>query len=267
MPELIRLATSDGKVHYGAFYPAEIPASIAIVLVHGMTGSFIGEVESAIPPMLAAAGIPVLAANNRGNGILGAATEKVDGIVPDIAAAMDWMQARGFERIALVGHSKGGAKVSYYLARTADPRVKALGVLSPGSSFHFVPSWLAAQFSPKNPENFLKKVKKLVSKGKGERLFSDPAWPYLVSAGTLVDHGAAEGDDVLDNLGKVRLPVLAACGSLELDWCTVVATLRSGAPSWFHVAVVEGADHVYTGKETELAALIAGWVKGLKTNG
>jgi alpha-beta hydrolase superfamily lysophospholipase len=263
LAELVRLTTSDGKTHYGAFYPAEQPSALGVVLVHGMTGSFVGEIESAVPPMLAAAGLPTLAANNRGNGLLGAATETVAGVLPDIAAAIDALQARGFARIVLIGHSKGGAKVSYYMTQTKDPRIVALGLLSPGASFHFTPAWLAAQFSPKDAQHWLKKAKKLAAKGKGERIFTDSAWPYLVSAGTLADHAAAVDDDVLDNLTRVRVPVLAACGSLELDWCTVVATLRSGAPDGFRVAVVAGADHVYTGKERELADLIIAWVKGL----
>jgi alpha-beta hydrolase superfamily lysophospholipase len=263
LAELVRLTTSDNKTHFGAFYPAEQPSSIGVVLVHGMTGSFVGEIESAVPPLLAAAGLPTLVANNRGHGMLGAATETVDGVLPDIAAAIDALQARGFVRIVLIGHSKGGVKVSTYMTQTRDPRVVALGLLSPAASFHAMPAWLAAQFSPKDAQHWLNKAKKLAAKGKGARLFTDSAWPYLVSAATLADHAAAEGDDVLENLVRVRVPVLAACGSLELDWCTVVATLRSGAPAGFRVAVIAGADHVYTGKERELADLIISWVQGL----
>ncbi len=263
LAELVRLTTSDGKIHYGAFYPADLPSSVGVVLVHGMTGSFVGEIESAVPPMLAAAGLPTLVANNRGHGLLGAATETVGGVLPDIAAAIEAMQARGFARIVLIGHSKGGVKVATYMTQTRDPRIVALGLLSPAASFHQMPVWLASQFSPKDAQHWLKKAKKLAAKGKGERIFTDNAWPYLVSANTLADHAAVEGDDVLENLTHITLPVLAACGSLELDWCTVVATLRSGAPRGFRVEVVAGADHVYTGKERVLADLILDWVKGL----
>lgn len=263
MVELFRLATADGLTHFGAYYPAREPSPLGIVLVHGMTGSFIGEIEGAVPPLLAEAGLAVLAANNRGNGLLGAATEKVAGVLPDIGAAIDAMQARGFDRIALVGHSKGGVKVCYYLAETGDPRVAGLGLLSPASSFHQMPGWIAAQFGGKDAQRWLKKAARLASKGKGERIFTDSAWPYLVSAGTLADHAAACRDDVLDRLQEIQVPVLAACGSLELDWCTVVATLRSGAPEGFRVEVIQGADHVYTGKETELAALLIEWAKSL----
>jgi pimeloyl-ACP methyl ester carboxylesterase len=262
---LIRLTTSDGKFHYGAFYPGrgENPSPLGVVLVHGADSSFVGPIESALPPMLAEAGLTVVAANNRGSGLLGTATETVAGVVPDIAAAIDFMQTRGFTRILLIGHSKGGVKASYYLRQTADPRVTALGLLSPSASFHAVPEWIATQFAPDDPQDWLKKAKKLAAKGKGERIFTDKDWPYLISAGTLADHAAAEGDDVVDNLIQIQVPVLAACGSLELDWCTVVATLRSGAPAGFRVEIVNGANHVYAGKEKELARIIIDWVKGL----
>jgi pimeloyl-ACP methyl ester carboxylesterase len=183
--------------------------------------------------------------------------------VPDIAAAIDLMQTRGFSRIILIGHGKGGTKASYYWSQTADPRVMALGLISPTASFHGMPEWISTQFAPDDPQSWLKKAKKLAAKGKGERIFTDSAWPYLISADTLSDHAAAEGDDVVDALTKIDIPVLAACGSLELEWCTVVATLRSGAPAGIRVKILAGANHVYTGKEKVLAEIIIDWVRGL----
>jgi pimeloyl-ACP methyl ester carboxylesterase len=68
--ELITLETTDGLTHYGALYGAARGRrrDLAVVLVHGMTGSFIGEVESALPPILARSGYTCLVANNRGHG-------------------------------------------------------------------------------------------------------------------------------------------------------------------------------------------------------
>lgn len=265
LAELIRLTTSDQKIHYGAFYPAQgvHPHPLGVVLVHGMTGSFIGEIESALPPMLAAEGFNMLVANNRGHGILGAANEDFGVCIPDIQAALDWMAARGFKRIALVGHSKGGVKVAYYLAKTCDPRVEALGLLSPVPSVHQMPLWQSVQFAGKRSERWLEKAQKRAQKGKVAHLYTDKAWPYLISAGTIADHCVLKGGDVLKNLKKIQVPVLAACGSLELDWCTVVAKLLKEHPSGVQVDLIEGANHVYAGKEKELGDLLVAWLGGL----
>jgi hypothetical protein len=262
-PELIRITTADGCKHFGAYYPCQTQSALGVVLIHGMTGSFVGELESALPPLLTAAGLPVLVANNRGNGLLGAANETVAGVLPDVAAALGAMQVRGFERIVLLGHSKGGIKVSYYLTQTGDPRVVALGLLSPAASFHVLPTWLAAQFGKKDPQRWLKKVFKQAAKGNGGHIYVDEAWPYLISAGTLSDHAAACLDDVGEHVTQLALPILAVCGSLELDWCTVVANLLSNAPGHVRAAVIGGADHVYTSKEQDLADLLTDWIRGL----
>jgi alpha-beta hydrolase superfamily lysophospholipase len=265
LAELIRLQTPDGKTHFGAVYPGQGPApsAIGVVWVHGMTGSFIGELESSLPPLLAEAGYTTLTANNRGNGLLGSATEDFAGCIPDIRAAIDALAERGYKRIALLGHSRGGVKVSYYLSQTSDPRVRGLGILSPAASAHQAPDWIARQFGGEKSEKWLKKALKRARKGQGSHLYTDSAWPYLVSAATLADFGAQDQDDVLAILPALRLPILAACGSLELEWCSVVTELRKRPHPRCQVAVVDGADHIYTGKEADLARLLVDWLSHL----
>ncbi len=260
LAELIKLQTTDGLTHYGALYHAEKPKQIAVVLVHGLTGRFVGEVESALPPLLAAAGYSCLVANNRGNGFMGAATENFSGCLPDIESALDLMQARGFHRIALLGHSKGGVKVTYYMAQKKDPRVAALGILSPASNVHEIYRRLA---SMENPDHFIEQAKKLVEEGKGETILHLDNWPFFVSAGTVWDHHTAIGDDVLDLLPSIPLPTLAVCGELELDWCQVVATLQKAPPKNYHIHVVPCADHVYTGCESRLGKIVVEWLDSL----
>lgn len=265
LAELIRLTTSDGLSHPGAFYAAKSaePVPLGVVIVHGLTGSFVGEIETALPPLLAEAGYSTLVFNNRGTGIVGGATELFAGCIPDIRAAIDWMETRGFSRIALFGHSKAGAKVAYYMVKTSDPRVTGLSVLSPVDSAHDTIHWQAPQFGKRNPSAWLERVKALAARGKGDVLFAKPTWPYLLSAATAADHLALTDDTTLDNLAALRLPILAACGSLELDWCKTVAALLPEPPPGYRVAVIDGADHVYTGHEKEMADLMIGWMKTL----
>jgi pimeloyl-ACP methyl ester carboxylesterase len=262
LAELTTLQTSDGLTHYGALYGARRGKrrALAVVLVHGMTGSFIGEIESALPPMLARAGYACLVANNRGHEFYGTATERFAGVLPDIGAAMDLMAGRGFGRIALVGHSRGGIKVAYYMAQRADPRVVALGLLSPADSVRSI----ARQIGPlMGGKRWLSRVRAAVAEGRGDTMLTCAQWPYMLSAASLLDSTLAEGDDVSQNLKSIRVPVFAACGEKEIDWCTVVAGLRADPPPGTTVHIIPRADHVYTGEEAVLARRLVAWLDGL----
>jgi pimeloyl-ACP methyl ester carboxylesterase len=260
--ELIKLKTTDGLTHYGALYAPAKPRrrNLAVVMVHGMTGSFIGEIESAVPPLLARAGYPCLVANNRGHEFYGTATELFAGFLPDVGAALDFVAGRGFGRIALVGHSRGGIKVAYYMAQRADPRVVALGLLSPADSVRTIARQVGPLFGGRR---WLARVRALVAEGRGDTILACSQWPYMLSAASLLDSYSAAGDDVLQNLKSVRVPVFAACGEKEIDWCTVVARLRADPPPGYTVHVIPDADHVYTGQEAVLARRLVAWLDAI----
>ena len=259
LAELITLQTTDGLTHYGALYNPAVGRrrDLGVVLVHGMTASFVGEIESALPPMLSGAGYACLVANNRGHDFFGTATERFAGFLPDVGAALDFMTGRGFERIALVGHSRGGIKVAYYLAQRADPRVVALGLLSPADSVRTIARQLGPALGGKR---WLSRVQALVAEGRGETILTCSQWPYMLSAASLLDSYNAQGDVVAENLKAIRVPVFAACGEKEIDWCTVVARLSADPPPGYTVHVIPGADHVYAGEEAELANRLVVWL-------
>jgi len=269
LAELIKLTTSDGLQHFGAIYHARDYTSraekpVGVVLVHGYTGTFTGEVEGALPPMLAAAGYTTLVANNRGAGILGAARERFEGCVPDIRAAIDLMADRGYGRIILLGHSKGGVKAAYYLAQTGDPRVIALGLLSPASGAREIGDLNRRLIGGDQSDAWYEEVERIVAAGQEEALYAMPTWPYLATAGMIVDHARRRDADLAALLPGFNLPVLAMCGGAELNWCVVVANLKKQPPAGYTVRTVRGADHVYAAKEKELGRAVVRWLNGLE---
>ena len=260
--ELIKIHTQDGRTHFGAFYPAQGEARrMGVVFVHGWTGCFVGEMESVTPGLVAQAGYACLVANNRGNGYMGAATEDFAGCIPDIAASIDFMEERGFDRVALIGHSKGGVKVAYYLTQTKDPRVARLGLLSPAPDVHSQPAWMAESLGRKDTEAFMEEVRGMVERGEGEKMISLPVWPFFTTARTLWDHYTVRGDEVQELVKGFTLPLLALCGETEMDWCVAVTMLVKATPANVRALIIPGADHVYTGMEDKVANAIVDWLE------
>ncbi|MBN2548832.1 MAG: alpha/beta fold hydrolase [Anaerolineales bacterium] len=261
--ELIQLHTSDGLTHSGAFYPPQgNTKELGVIFVHGMTGSFVGEIESVVPGLIALAGYATLCANNRGYGYKGAATEEFAGCIPDIRAAIDFMEERGYSRIALIGHSKGGVKVAYYLTQTQDERVAMLGLLSPADNVHGIPYWVTPLIGKNDVESFMEELDTVIESGQEEKMYILPEWPYFISARTLLDHYRTRDDDVLPQIPGFKLPLLAVCGGQETDWCTTVTMLQKTPPANARVLIIPEADHVYTGKEMILAQVIIDWLGG-----
>lgn len=264
LAELVKLQTCDNKTHFGALYiPMGTPKPLGVVFIHGMTGNFVGEMESITPGLVAKAGYASLVANNRGAGYSGAATEDFAGCIHDIRANIEFMVERGFQRIALVGHSKGGVKVAYYLSQTRDPRVASLGLLSPAENVHGVPVWMANSMGYGDIRQFIPTVRKMVKEGRGDTILTIPIWPYFVSAKTFLDHYKVRGDNVLLLARSFTLPMFALCGERELDWCKPVASLNKRHNSNVTVVILPGADHVYTNCEAAAAEAIVNWLDNL----
>ena len=192
LAELIRLTTSDGLIHYGAIYPARTskPDPLGVVIVHGLTGSFVGEIESALPPYWLGSRVSPPGRQQPRHGHCRAPpVETLAGCIPDIRAALDLMEARGFQQVVLFGHSKAGPKVTYYLTKTGDPRVAALGRSHQRASVHEMPVWFTQQFGKRDPKRLVGARAVPGCQGQGGHASSPSRdWPFLISAKTVVDH-------------------------------------------------------------------------------
>lgn len=131
--ELVRVTKADKARLEGPWYPATaaVGSTIDAVIMHyGVGGNFYaaGFFEEALPA-LAACGIAVLRAKNRGHDgvyrqygpdpaplLLGAAYEVMDDSRYDCRAWLDFAAARGCRRIAMWGHSLGAVKAICFAA-------------------------------------------------------------------------------------------------------------------------------------------------------
>jgi pimeloyl-ACP methyl ester carboxylesterase len=188
----------------------------------------------------------------------------------DIAAWIDFVEHEGFSKVVLVGHSAGWATVRAYQADVHDPRVVGL-VLASGQ----------ARGVPNSTDpGLVAQAAKLVADGHGEELLRlpNPSFPSFVSAATYLDISKAPAD-MLDFFGertpnsgvnRITCPMLAFFGTRESDIGTEadLGVLKSSADRQprhpkVTTAMIGGADHMYTGEETQVAQVIASWADSI----
>ena len=187
-----------------------------------------------------------------------------------MTAWVDFVQHQGFSKIVLVGHSAGWATVRTYQALAQDPRVVGV-VLASGQ---------ARAGSTSTDPALVAQAAKLVGDGRGEDLLRLPnrSFPSFVSAATYLDISKTPADlldffgERISNAGvsRIRCPILAFFGTRESDVGTeddlkVLTTSVERQPRHPKVttAMIGGADHMYTGEETQVAHVIATWIAGV----
>lgn len=248
--------TADGVQLTGLVHtppPGAPSLDMAVVLVHGFSSRFYSQVVLGLAGGLARRGALCVAGNTRGHDIgallrsanappllAGAAWEVLEDAPHDIAAWIDLALAEGASRVALVGHSLGALKCALYCLDRQDPRVVALALASP-------PLKAAAP-----PE---------IHEGDGHALAR--LLPFPASVQTLRSRRAlAERMQPLELLSRLDLPTLILYGEREPE-NGGEDDLERYAAYGADTAYVAGADHNYTGREDDVAGVIAGWLHGV----
>ena len=251
----------------------------ALVWVHGLTGSFHEPHALAIGRYLAGRGHVFVAGDNRGHdvGVHIGTTEgqprlgggwwelaSESGL--DVGAWIDFALSLGFARVVLIGHSYGAVKSLWYQAEKQDPRVEAI-VSASGPP-------RVGRHHRANPE-LLAQAERLVAEGRGQELLPMGSMGGFgtTSAQTLADRARAlpdvYGEDGGEDapIARLRCPLLVLLGSEE-PWLGTPQDLdaardRARAAPRVDTAMVEGADHVYAGREDEVGRVIDEWVRSL----
>jgi pimeloyl-ACP methyl ester carboxylesterase len=256
----------------------------AWLLIHGTGSNFYSaSTLGGLAPKLLAAGAAVLRANTRGHdlistgptahgrGLQGAAFERVDESPLDLAAWISLLKERGYRRIGLLGHSMGAIKAIFTLTRDNPPDVAALVAMSPPrlSYSHCCETARAEEFV-----DTYRGAVELVNAGRGDELMLIRfPLPYYVSAAGFVDrYGPEEKYNVLKMLDRVGCPTFVTYGSSEMQTEVAFRGMSdaveqlAGAAKSLDVAVIAGADHIYTGCHDVLGMRIARWLGRLAAN-
>jgi len=240
-----------------------------VVYTHGVTSTVFRQTHVRVGRELQRAGYTVVAGNNRGTALAtpllqrtgprvlgGSWFDRLEDAPKDIRAWIAVAAAGGAKWIVLLGHSLGAIKAILYLSERRAP-LAGLVLASPP---------LRAFTRPPDAET-LARARRAVDQGRPQELIelANPLTFGRTSAATLLSR-AAVGDPA-SLLRQVGVPVLGIYGTEEADTGGQedLERMRQLVAGSFTGALIAGADHMYTGHESEAAGLVAGWIGSVVT--
>jgi pimeloyl-ACP methyl ester carboxylesterase len=283
---LVRLETADDVALAGLLYEPARTTNRAIIWLHGLGASVF---ESGRTNLLAQAfidrGIAFFPFNNRGSTIVrragndlgGAAFERIRDCVADIDSAIRELWRRGYRDLTLAGHSTGANKIAAYDHYKPRNRTKRYVLIAGGDDTGL----LYQQLGKRRFEAMLIKSRAMIKARRGEELAPANMSAMMMSWRSLYDMANPNGDynvfPFLEAMRGIRLsrqpfryvsairkPSLYIYGDRD-QYCfddvpRCVSILSEHVGPRAELIVMRDADHGFSGKEAELATLVADWV-------
>ena len=274
--EIHQLLTSDQvRIPLAWMAPERLDMPV-LLLTHGVAGSFTQSGLWTACRHLATHGWGIAFINNRGHDWvsmnpgdrrwIGAAYERIEDSALDFQAALHWLDQRGHRRVVLGGHSLGGLKAAYTQVFHPADAVVALAMLSsPRLPDDKVWDW-------PSHERLLALCRERIDQGRGEELVhidmptNTPSMKGLMSHRTYINkYGPDAATTTLRFADRIQVPTLVLAGELEkpqLSFSIDMERALVRAPSVRRV-MVEGSDHIYTGRHAQVADAIHAWLAEL----
>jgi pimeloyl-ACP methyl ester carboxylesterase len=236
------------------------PAGPVVLMTHGTLAHRGMEIMAGLQSMFADRGISSLAINlalgldDRPAGMYDCATphtHRHTDAVAEIGAWLGWLKAQGAEKVALLGHSRGGNQTARFAATTTDPVVTAVILIAPQT---WSAEYAAADYEKRYGKPLapvLAKAQALVESGKGDTPMDPVDFIYCeqtsATAAAFVSYYATDPDmDTPTVIPGIKVPVLVVAGSED--------TAVKGLPEKIEpladgervqLLVVDGADHFF----------------------
>lgn len=167
----------------------------------------------------------------------------------EIGAWVDWLKKQGAKRVAVLGHSNGGAQTALYASAHDNVSVKAVVLLAPAT--HDNNNAAAYQKRYKQPlAPVLEKAQKLVKAGKSATVLEHTDFLYCpdtsVTAEAFVSYHGPDRLDTPSLLPKIKKPtlvVVAGNDDVVVGLEKKVAPLADGKR--VQMKVIDSADHFF----------------------
>lgn len=298
MPKLLEFKTYDNLVLPGLLYEAEGSKRIAIYLHgNGSASVFYNQKDNSfLENALISKGISLFKFNNRGAHIIkkldiyskkikkdrkpyGCAHEVIKDCVIDIDSAIKFLKSVGYEEFYLIGKSTGANKICVYNHLKSKNEISKYVLVCGGDDTGIYYNLLGDKVF----WSYLKKAKKMVTSGYGDRIFIDllKRCGEIFSYQSFVDIANPDGDyncfpfsEILRKAKISKKPLfryfkeinkksLVVYGEKdEYGWDSIpelVEYMTKIRPN-FDYQIIKDADHGFNGKLKELSNCIANWL-------
>jgi pimeloyl-ACP methyl ester carboxylesterase len=236
------------------------PAGPVVLMTHGTLAHRGMEIMAGLQSMFADRDISSLAINlglgldDREAGMYDCATphyHRHTDAVAEIGAWLEWLKAQGAEKVALLGHSRGGNQTARFAAATADPVVTNVILIAPQT---WSADYAAADYEkrygkPLSP--VLARAQELVDAGKGDTLMESVDFIYCeqtsATAASFVSYHAADTDmDTPSVIPAIKAPVLVVAGTEDTAVRNLPEKMEPVADGErVQLLVMDGADHFF----------------------
>lgn len=276
--ELISTDNAEGVRLDGAFFAPPVDAVRegpvdALLLLHGSRGNFSDPTTREMADDLRQMGYACLALNTTAHDTVwanpsdgsyrGNAFEILDSTCLDLKAGIDWLWDEGYRQIAILGHSMGAVRATYYVASQSDSRLAAIIPVSPVrlSCSHYLASKDAGVF-----QEIIDRAQLLESGGNGLELM-DVSFPIqqLFSASSYLDkHGPQERYNLVKLAPNIEIPMFVLAGSREThtrlkDMAQDLAAAVVNSPQ-VDCTIIEGGEHALANMKREASAAVFSWL-------
>jgi pimeloyl-ACP methyl ester carboxylesterase len=285
---LLRFEATDGTPLSGLLYEPRRASERVAVFLHGTGGAsvFTSRRTNLLADVLTAAGIAFFAFDNRGSHLMrragrklgGMAFEKIRDCVFDIDGALREIRARGYRDVTLIGHSTGANKIAVYDRLKPRNRVKRYVLLAGGDDTGL----LYQQLGARRFAAALVKARTRIHERRGDELVPQALSALPMSWRSFYDMANPDGDynvfPFLEAMRGVRLSrrprfrhirgirkrSLVLYGERD-EYCygdvsRCVSILADVTGPNVELAILEDADHGFSGQEEELGRIIVEWM-------
>lgn len=190
-------------------------------------------------------------------------THKHTDAIAEVGVWMDWLKQQGVKKVSVMGHSRGGNQIAWYVSEKDSDAINKVILLAPATGEQQSGKEYQEKYG-KPLNSVLKNAKEMVKAGKGKELMKDTDFIYCeksqVTAEAFVDYYDVKPKfDTPTVLKSIKKPTLVIVGSED----TVVPELPKRLEAIkgqknVTITTIDGGDHFFVDLANEDVAAAVG---------
>lgn len=190
-------------------------------------------------------------------------THKHTDAIAEVGVWMDWLKQQGVKKVSLMGHSRGGNQIAWYVSEKDSDSINKVILLAPATGEQQSGKEYQEKYG-KPLNSVLKNAKDMVKAGKGKEMMKDTDFIYCeksqVTAEAFVDYYDVKPKfDTPTVLKSIKKPTLVIVGSED----TVVPELPKRLEAIkgqknVTITTIDGGDHFFVDLANEDVATAVG---------